>query len=242
MENTQGKMLRKSPEESFSKLISYLAMTKDPYKTAYTDFLNTVGMDNITKPGSINKHHSFIGGWFVHTAEVVENAYFLWVKLYCPEYVSKEEVIISALIHDLDKLICRYKVDTEEPTSKQLAYAKSLGVEKPELYSKSNLTKIIDKKLKGEDIDPVDYHGYIYDNSRPPMNDDGIVCLLCKKYNLPITEKILSAVSLHHGYISTLIKGSDRKIQLGPLHALTHAADILSGFYTNGYEPYSVKD
>lgn len=226
-------MKRKDPYKSYElmrKTLSYIA------DRSYVDFIDHQWKINSDKPGSISGHHSFKGGWWVHTQEVIENSILLSNKLYPKEEVSQKEIVISSLIHDLDKLLCRYKKDTEEPSAKQVAYAKSLGIKGVENYSKSTLSMLIDKKLSGKEIDYDSIHGYVYDNSRPPMNDDGIVALLCYQNGLPVNENIISAVCLHHSGWSTLIAGSKRNVDMTPLATIVACSDLMSGFYQNGIE------
>jgi hypothetical protein len=41
---------------------------------------------------------------------------------------TKDDLLLAAYMHDVDKLVCRYVADPEQPTQRQVDFARSLGI------------------------------------------------------------------------------------------------------------------
>lgn len=68
-------------------------------------------------PASTKYHHCWVGGLYDHTQEVIEQAFYLHsTDNTVNKLMSKDDIIISAFVHDLDKLN-KYQIDPNNPSA-----------------------------------------------------------------------------------------------------------------------------
>lgn len=189
-------------------------------------------------PASVNRHHSFTGGYAVHIFEVVRNILSRLDSAVFPvadKKPARETAVIAAYVHDLDKLFWRYTREIEPPTAAQVNYARSLGIAILTQDTKATLSCKIDAIKSNRplpNIDELPLHTYRKDE--PSADDSGAVLFLCQEHGLPgITREVLNAVSLHHGGWAPLARASSHLV-LTPLAVLLHAADQESAVIQNG--------
>ena len=142
-----------------------------------------------TKPASVKHHHTKSGDFGRHLMEVMNLAIYFYDLN--PEWYdcTKDEVIICAFVHDLDK-IDRY-IDSE-PWRQQAKYG-------------------------GQMFD--------YNKKKIKMAEAAETVARCGLHGLTLNEKMVNAISFHHGgWVEPKISVMD----MTPLAVLIHMSDVLS--------------
>ena len=113
-------------------------------------------------PASANKHHCYLGGYYDHVLEVMNNTLTLFhlVVLDVGKF-DMTDALEAAYWHDIDKACSfehgkssRYVIDQEAPTEKQRNYALGLGCTIEEYDSKTSISTKIDAALEHRQLDP----------------------------------------------------------------------------------------
>ena len=179
-------------------------------------------------PASINRHHCWPGGWEIHTHEVCDNIIRIYDALILgqPKFTISE-AITAAYVHDLDKLLYRYKRSTEQPTQPQIAKARAMGIEIDALETKASISEKIGAAVEGRIIDAAKLPRHVWNPESEPMEDGAIVVWLCQRYRVPLSLKVVHAVCFHHGGYNPYIREMPA-IEISPLATLLHMADIAS--------------
>jgi hypothetical protein len=227
-------MSKKSPLSCYEALLSLLLQNLEgAVRDNYASF-HCVHKDLfLDMPASTKHHHSFVGGYAVHIHEVMDNLLRL-VQTFGAKGFTKQDAVVSAYVHDLDKLFWRYQRDPEAPTDAQLNYARSLGI-KIEGQSKTIISQQIDAKKNGKvfNIDEVPQH--VARQDYPFMDDSAAVATLMQEHKLPGWNRVVAeAVSLHHGGWAPLAKADTKHAAFPPLAVLLHSADLISAQIQNG--------
>ncbi len=229
--------MKLTPEQAHHELGALLNQLGPALAPIYLAFHTKHKVLMCDMPASVNKHHSFPGGYVVHVYEVVRNlvSRLETVKAPANKLPGLAEAIIAAYVHDLDKLFWRYERDTEPPTAAQSGYARSLGIPLWEHETKATISKKIDAAKSGRPAPaPSELSVHAYRKDCPAADDSGAVMFLCQEHGLlGVTRNVLHAVSLHHGGWAPLAKTSTN-LDLGPLAVLLHAADMESAQIQNG--------
>lgn len=227
-------MPKKSPLTCYENLLSLLLQNLEgDVREAYASF-HCVHKDLFVEmPASTKYHHSFRGGYAVHIHEVVENL-LLQIQTFGMKGFTRQDAVVAAYVHDLDKLFWRYQRDPEAPSDAQINYARSLGI-KIEGQSKTVISQQIDAKKNGKpfNIDEVAQHSARPDY--PFMDDSAAVSILMQEHNLPGWNlQVAQAVSLHHGGWAPLAKADTKHAAFPALAVLLHSADLISAQIQNG--------
>lgn len=223
-------MSQRSPEKSYEFLKQALEKLSDEVRGAYLDFHEEHVDKFLLYPAAISHHHNYPGGYAVHVAEVMDNLGRICKGLLLPDLkCTKDDLIISAYIHDLDKLLYRYEIEEAvAPSDKQRDYAARLGIVNPEQFTAKTISLAIDAAIAKQPIP--------YDKANVPtfkhaegleFEDGAIVMYLCSEYKLPVSLAALHAVCVHHGGWSELVKGRP-KTKMSELGVLLHTADLIS--------------
>lgn len=225
-----------APTEAHDCLTEYLE-SLEGYAEVYLKFHSNHKAEFLEMPASIKSHHSFVGGYAVHIAEVVQNMVALTKSSLMPDSKrpSLGEAIIAAYIHDIDKLLMRYVRDTDGPTDPQRKKAMMEGIKMAPDETKASLSKKIDAAVNGKPIpNDTELPRHVFNPAMPSVDDSAAVMFLCNQHGLPgITWDIVHAVSLHHGGYSALARTSPY-IEASPLAILLHAADQISAGIQQG--------
>jgi len=69
-----------------------------------------------------------------------------------PEFESVNMKTVYQIYHEVnnDLRVKQRKEEKEKPSSKQINYANDLGIKDPEKYTREDLSKVIDEKLKNK--------------------------------------------------------------------------------------------
>ena len=184
-------------------------------------------------PAAIKHHHATVGGYAVHICEVTDNLLKL-LTAFGETGFTRQDAVVAAYVHDLDKLFWRYQRDAEPPTDAQVKFASSLGLQVTAMDSKSTLSQRIDAKKNDK---PLDTSAMAYHTRRddcPTMDDSAAVATLMIEHQLPGWNRaVAEAVSLHHGGWAPLAQAGGLG-KFPPLATLLHAADLISANVQNG--------
>lgn len=178
-------------------------------------------------PASINYHHYWKGGYITHVLEVCKECNNL---LQVHNSVNKNELLMCAYLHDIDKL-CRYKkkkYEQEKASKSQLGYLTGLLEYDPKKLN-LNLTKglasnLIDSLIRKDKYFIIDKYEYNDDKYR--VDESALVVTLSARYGIELTNEQLNAISLHHGGWSDL--ANKHNVTMSPMATLLHCADLIS--------------
>jgi hypothetical protein len=220
-------------EEHFNKIINLINVKIINTELQKKLLLMCSGMkDEMLKwPASVRHHHAFRGGYVVHVSEVMTNimnimSLFNWID------TTVDESLSIAFVHDVDKLK-RYEVDSEEPSPAQLNYAQRLGIKPSPGETKSSISKKIDAKKSGLDPDMVQIEDCFAYRDRFGVNPVGEVVAICAAYNIEFTEKMLNAVTYHHGgWSDDIVARPHLDHNISNLGILLHMADLASTYFS----------
>ena len=183
-------------------------------------------------PASIKHHHCWVGGYKTHVLEVMNNALVIDATVPLPKKdYTLSELLLAAYVHDLDKLFCRYMLDPEKPTDRQLDFARNLGIHITAHESKSSISYKIDMTKAGKPVDITKAPVFIMRDDIPSFSAAAMVCKLCYENGIKLSDNVLHAVAWHEGGFSP---GIDYRVELEPIAAVLHAADLLSSIGQNG--------
>lgn len=183
-------------------------------------------------PASLRRHHSWPGGYSEHVLEVMNNALIIDANVPLPrKNYTKDDLILASYFHDIDKLNCRYIADAEKPTSRQVDFARSLGIVLAPTESKRSISRKIELKQAGQPIDPAKISMFVYNNGIPSYFAPAMVCRICYENGIKLSDQALHAITFHEGGFTP---GMEPHTELQPLAAVIHAADLLSTIGQNG--------
>lgn len=226
-------MPRLDPAFCHTQLLSILAvnLTHTSVRDAFTAFHFQHRDRFLDMPASTRHHHAFPGGYTVHIFEVTRNLLQLMEK-FPSDAFTRQDAVIAAYVHDLDKLFWRYERDLDPPSEAQVKYAVSLGI-KTEGETKKTLSQLIDAKKNGQL--PPELSRHTRRKDCPFMDDSAAVATLMLEHGLPgWNVNVASAVSLHHGGWAPVAKNDSGHNPFPPLAVLLHTADLISAQMQNG--------
>lgn len=189
---------------------------------------NSIDAEMDKFPASVKHHHYWPGGYRTHIEEVLNNALSIFnictLSGKLPAEVFLDDVIVCAFVHDLDKIL-RYDAPVDEqPSDKQINYAKSLGISVLKKDNKASISRKIAYVKEGTPIEPVFFS---YNKSLLEVDDSARVCQMCAKFCLILTDMQLHAITYHHGGWSARCMSGER-CELRPLAIILHCADLIS--------------
>jgi hypothetical protein len=206
-------------------------------RDAYLAFHRAHRAQALVTPAAVSAHHAFPGGYPIHIREVMSN---LRVLVSSSEITNRrdlgfgaDDAITAAYVHDLDKLLYRYELDPEKPTHPQIELARRLGINISPMETKATISEKIDATKTGRVVDDAQLPRHRYREAALEFEDGAIVCQLCWKHGLTLSDITLHAVCVHHGGWSPLARTTPR-LQMQPLGALLHVADLLSSTVQRG--------
>lgn len=100
----------------FSRIVD-----KDQFKDAnigkfVCNVLESIPIERLTTcPAGVRKHHAYVGGLVVHTAEVVEIAKASAMAFPYPRLVNVDLVIAGAILHDMGKTVTYFIDEQNQP-------------------------------------------------------------------------------------------------------------------------------
>lgn len=139
---------------------------------------------------------------------------------------TKDDLLLAAYLHDVDKLVCRYVADPEQPTQRQVDFARSLGIVLSSTESKKSALRKIKLKQAGQPIDPVKISSFIYNNEIPAFSAPAMVCRICYENGIKLSDQAMRAITYHEGGFTPGVQGNHLEFQ--PIAAVLHATDLLS--------------
>jgi Putative helicase len=193
-------------------------------------------------PASTTKHHCYVGGYYDHVLEVMNNTLTLFhlVVLDIGKF-DMTDALEGAYWHDADKAVSfehgksfRYTLDEEPPTDKQRDYAERLGCVIEEYDSKTSISTKIDAAKEGRPLDPRDIAYFRFKDDYMPVDDGAIVASIAARAGIFFSLPVLSAICTHHGSWAPIVQFSQRSNRPIPLGVLLHAADYMSTACQNG--------
>lgn len=159
-------------------------------------------------PASVNKHHSFKGGYYRHVEEVIRGGIALfnvYTKTGCSMPLL-DDIILVAFVHDLDKLI-RYKRNDG-----------TYVVINPDVSLRCGKTKWVEPE-------------FMYDPDFLSFESSGYIAMRCCEFNIQLTKEHLHAITFHHGGWSDM---AHRVKSITPLACIIHSSDLMSAFVLGG--------
>jgi hypothetical protein len=193
-------------------------------------------------PASASKHHCYLGGYYDHILEVMNNSLTLFhlVVLDVGKF-DMTDALEAAYWHDIDKACSfehgkssRYELDQEAPTEKQIDYAERLGCKVEEYDSKTSISDKIDAAKEGRILDPREIAYFRYRPDTVPVDDGAIVASIAGRAGIFFSFHVLSAICTHHGSWAPIVMFDQRRNRPTPLGVLLHAADYMSTACQNG--------
>lgn len=162
--------------------------------------------DNMKRlPAAVSHHHWWAGGFYDHTMEVM-NIAVLSYRAFRQNMgaiegsngvLNEGTLIVSALVHDLNKLF-RYK-------------------------------KNIQYTLACKDYERWKKYPFVYDESRIGINETAEVVAICAECGLLLTERMMHAVTFHHGgYAIDQNPSSFINRDQDPISVILHYSDMMS--------------
>jgi hypothetical protein len=193
-------------------------------------------------PASRSNHHCYPGGYYDHILEVANNVQTILPLCVLDEgRFTVDDVFVATYFHDIDKACSyefgqsfRYVFDTEPATTKQIHYARELGVKIEADETKTSISYKIDAAKNEEPIDPFKVPRFIARPNRLAVDDGAIVASICAHNGITLNEQVLSAICLHHGGWAPLIMGTKHSVPISALGVLLHTADFISSHCQNG--------
>ena len=187
----------------------------------------------LKRPASLNHHHCYDGGYAIHVCEVMRNCLEIYESVVesLPDInFGVQDLVISAYVHDLDKLLLRYVDSFEPPSEDQKKYARALGLKVAAKDSKKILVEKIAAAKAGREPDLSGIGTHSYNSEFLPIDDGAIVLHLCvHEIKVSLTDVQLCAVCQHEGGWSA----QGNKGMKG-ISSVLHAADLISANVQNG--------
>lgn len=217
-------------------------ISDEDWKDKYVQF-HIAQKDAFMKlPASTSRHHCWNGGYAWHIYEVMLNALQIFDNLKTAGFnqfpFSEDELICASYVHDLDKLLVRYTDKADPPSSAQLKYARSLGINIEPNETKNSISPKIDCAANGKPQPSWRELGYYdYDPNYLKVDDAAIVRHLMAIHELPCTEVMLQGICLHEGGFTPILR-SGHISKTNPIWAIMHSADLLSSQVQNGLIPF----
>jgi hypothetical protein len=203
------------------------------------DFLEEVGF--YEKPASINHHLNYTGGLLEHTVNVKKE--YIRLNEEFGAGIPRENIIIQASIHDLEKCFAYTSEMQHTITPSQNSFLKSLSNNHADLFNKYKLIQYVEDKefiiskefasaliewfKNGEDVAPPDFDNkWSYNEDNLPLNHSMRAIIEASKF-IELEERDILAITYHMGPYSIFSeRNRNRAEELYPDVKLLHLADI----------------